>query len=165
MKLLFSFLLLFICLFAYSQQVELPVSATSKKVVYSDWVKPAVKSTRNQLYSRAKLWVAEPDSPTNFIIKLQYQPVCKITAAGGYVIKHYEKVQFYVNLTFEDNKYKYEITDFYLPERKMTLEEYIRSVDEQDQTLQSQLNGFKFIVNNNVQKTIRTFTERLNENK
>ena len=165
MKNFFCILLFIIAQTGYSQQVELPISETSKKVVYSNWVKPSVRSTRNELYSRAKLWVSEPDSPSNFILKEKFQPVCKILAQGGYVIKHYEVVQFKLDLTFEDNKYKYEITDFYLPARNMTIEQYIQSIDTGDEALQSKLNGFKFIVNNNVQKTIRTFTEKLDTEK
>lgn len=120
MKTYFTLLFFIFCLSSKSQTiVKFPLDSTGK-ISYTEVVK--IDSTSEEiLYSRAKIWITNIFNSAKDVIQLDSKEdgiiICKgslkahgLNRGGRDMSVGY--VHFTMKLSFKDNKYKYEFTDF-----------------------------------------------------
>lgn len=115
MKQLFLVLLITSTIIGYSQ--SLPVDPQTQKVSYKEIVEIPGES-ENELFNKAKKWMATKDSETNpYTITYENQEAGNFSGKGSFTLPGGDKkyvVAFLINVATKDGKYKYEFTDFTL---------------------------------------------------
>jgi len=121
-KLLFS--LLFSASFIYSYSQDLPTDTTTGKITYTEIVL-ADSLSQNELYSKINEWFAKSYNSATDVIQLNSKEDGKIIGKGIFifpVIFRYNniktpvtiKVPYTLSIYIKENKFKYELTSFYV---------------------------------------------------
>lgn len=116
MKSIKNIIVLILTAFSLNAQVDLPIDSSTNKITYSGVVN--IDSTsKNDLYAKAKEWVALAFKSANDVIQLDDAPNGKLIAKGITVIKSGKypagNINFTLKIETKDNKYRYEITDLH----------------------------------------------------
>lgn len=115
MKLIFTLIIVFLTtLTANGQNTHLPVDPKTGKVSYYEVVTVPGQSM-DKLIGKAKKWVATKHSEAHpYTISYESEKDGNITAKGSFTLPAERRryvVQFLVNISTKDGRYKYEFTD------------------------------------------------------
>jgi hypothetical protein len=114
-KLKITLLFFLIGINAFPQKETLPINKETKLIEFSDLVFVDSALTQNELYLRAKEWMARNFKSAKDVIQMEDKEAGIIIGKGYFSLREGKscKIYFTLKIQVKNNRYKYWFSDFY----------------------------------------------------